>query len=122
MAMAADRVKSPQDLIDRLHWISSGNTDLLTSEAIYRKAFIRYLKGSGIPRHPTVAKLELTDAEKSIDQDDPLVRSLMFLMYATGTLLLPASGDVIDVRLHPVIPVSNSLIRSHMTDGLRRKV
>lgn len=99
MAMAADRVKSPQDIIDRLKWNASSNGALQPSEAVYRKAFVRYLKGSGIPRHPTVAKLELTDAEKRIEQDDPLVRSLMFLLYATGTLLLPASGSHIQVHL-----------------------
>jgi hypothetical protein len=40
----------------------------------------------------------LTEHEKSIPEDHPLVRAIMFLMYATGSPLLPRNNSKIDVR------------------------
>jgi hypothetical protein len=96
--MVAGRIKSPDELIERLHWVSSNLPELASSEALYTQAFIRYLKGAGRVNHPLLLDANLTDGEKLIESTDPIARSLMFLMYATGTQLLPANEGTIEVR------------------------
>ncbi|KAJ7222139.1 hypothetical protein GGX14DRAFT_428153, partial [Mycena pura] len=96
--MASGRIKSPADVIERLDWISTGKSELEGAESLYRKAFVRYLNGRGIVRHARLPLDSLTDSEKNIAADDPLARALMFLMYATGTQLLPQNDGRIDMQ------------------------
>ncbi|KAF7348819.1 hypothetical protein MVEN_01401900 [Mycena venus] len=95
--MAAGRIKSPDELIERLSWTSTEKPELASFEALYAQAFNRYLKGAGRVNHPLLSDANLTDNERLIESDDPLARSLMFLLYATGTQLLPANGGTIEM-------------------------
>ncbi|KAJ7739630.1 hypothetical protein B0H14DRAFT_3515761 [Mycena olivaceomarginata] len=95
--MAAGRIQSPQDVLERLDWQSTGDPELQAIEALYRTAFHRYLSGHGIVRHPLLPRESLTEAEREIPDDYPLARALMFLMYTTGSQLLPLSSQTIDM-------------------------
>ncbi|KAJ7754753.1 hypothetical protein B0H14DRAFT_2635380 [Mycena olivaceomarginata] len=95
--MAAGRIQSPQDVLEHLDWQSTGDPELQAIEALYRTAFHRYLSGHGIVRHPLLPRESLTEAEREIPDDYPLARALMFLMYTTGSQLLPLSSQTIDV-------------------------
>ncbi|KAJ7802090.1 hypothetical protein B0H14DRAFT_3488836 [Mycena olivaceomarginata] len=95
--MAAGRIQSPQDVLERLDWQSTGDPELQAIEALYRTAFHRYLSGHGIVRHPLLPRESLTEAEREIPDDYPLAQALMFLMYTTGSQLLPLSSQTIDM-------------------------
>lgn len=112
--MAAGRLRSPEDVVRRLAWQSTGEPDLRESERLYRAAFVRYLKGRGIVKHPQVVLENLTPYEQSIPNDHALARAEMFLTYATGSPLLPRNNSKIDVRSS--ILCQNNLKLS--TDGL----
>jgi hypothetical protein len=65
--MSARRLKSPDELIDRLHWASTGMESLLPTEERYKQALIRYLRGKGVVQHCLFPSSNLTEAERSID-------------------------------------------------------
>lgn len=90
LLLASDRIKSPSDVIQRLAWTSTDKPEFAAAEVLYAKAFVRFLNGLGRVDHPLLPAERLSDAEKSISPTDPLARSLMFLLYATGSPLLPA--------------------------------
>jgi hypothetical protein len=81
LRLAAGRVTSPDDVIRRLHWTSSGSPELEATKSLYIAAFTRYLKGCGRVCHPLLPPEELTENEKDIAPDDPLARSILFLMH-----------------------------------------
>ncbi|KAJ7834546.1 hypothetical protein B0H14DRAFT_3461978 [Mycena olivaceomarginata] len=95
--MAAGRIQSPRDVLERLDWQSTGDPELQAIEALYCTAFHCYLSGHGIVRHPLLPRESLTEAEREIPDDYPLARALMFLMYMTGSQLLPLSSQTIDM-------------------------
>ncbi|KAJ7200758.1 hypothetical protein GGX14DRAFT_400367 [Mycena pura] len=97
LKMAAGRIKTPQDVIDRLDWISSDKPEFEAAESLYKMAFIRYLNGRGRVRHTRLPLESLTESERDISDDDPLARTLMFLMFATGTQLLPPNNSAIEM-------------------------
>ncbi|KAJ7685813.1 hypothetical protein B0H14DRAFT_2654536 [Mycena olivaceomarginata] len=95
--MAAGHIQLPWDVLKRLDWQSTGDPELQAIEALYRTAFHRYLSGHGIVRHPLLPRESLTEAEREIPDDYPLARALMFLMYTTGSQLLPLSSQTINM-------------------------
>ncbi|KAJ7215914.1 hypothetical protein GGX14DRAFT_391588 [Mycena pura] len=96
--MSANRVTSAEEVLARIDWISSRKPELAEDERLYKQLFTRYLRGSGIVRHPRVPESSLTEAELSIPDDHPYIRALMFLMSATGTQQLPADEGTIDMH------------------------
>ncbi|KAJ7336902.1 hypothetical protein DFH08DRAFT_1018061 [Mycena albidolilacea] len=83
--MAAGRIQSPRDVLERLDWQSTGDPEPQAIEALYRTAFHRYLSAHGIVRHPLLPHESLTEAEREIPDDYPLARALMFLIYQNST-------------------------------------
>ncbi|KAF7335035.1 hypothetical protein MVEN_02253700 [Mycena venus] len=96
--MSARRLKSPEDLIDRLQWTPSGLPGMLPVEQRYKVAMVRYLRGKGIVHHRLFPTDNLTDAEKNVEPNDPCARALMFLLTVTGTLQLPKDNKRIEVN------------------------
>ncbi|KAF8160100.1 hypothetical protein K438DRAFT_1776639 [Mycena galopus ATCC 62051] len=95
---SAGRIQKPEDFIERLAWTYTGDEQFSAMEARYRMAFIRYLSGQGVVKHPRLSIASLTAAEREIPDDHPLTRALMFLMYATGSQLLPKNNSKIDLH------------------------
>ncbi|KAJ7323642.1 hypothetical protein DFH08DRAFT_969185 [Mycena albidolilacea] len=100
LRLAAGRVTSPDDVIRRLHWTSSGSPELEAIESLYIAAFTHYLKGCGRVCHPLLPPEELTKNEKDIAPDDPLAQSILFLMHISGTPLLLAGNEEIEMTFH----------------------
>jgi hypothetical protein len=80
-----------------LLWTSSGSLELEAIELLYIAAFTRYLKGCSRVCHPLLPPEELTENEKDIAPDDPLARSILFLMHIGGMPLLPVGDEEIEV-------------------------
>ncbi|KAF8181751.1 hypothetical protein K438DRAFT_1976048 [Mycena galopus ATCC 62051] len=97
LKMSAGRIQKPEDVIERLAWTYTGDEQFSATEARYRMAFIRYLSGQAVVKHPRLPIASLTAAEREIPDDHPLARALMFLMYATGSQLLPKNNSKIDM-------------------------
>ncbi|KAJ7433202.1 hypothetical protein B0H11DRAFT_2376815 [Mycena galericulata] len=99
LLMSAARVKTAQEVIDRLNWISVDldAPALRPVEEKYKTALIRYLRGKGIVQHHLLHASSLTDEERSIEPDDPCARAVMFLMTITGTQQLPKDDGTIDM-------------------------
>lgn len=118
--MASGRLKSPDDLIARFRWKSTGVSSLEHVEARYKHALIRYLRGKGIVRHPVFDMTSLTPEESAIAPDDPCARGLMFLMTVTGTLQLPPDDGQIEVGLF----IMGSLVSNPaaLTDEFYREI
>ncbi|KAK7064866.1 hypothetical protein R3P38DRAFT_3250383 [Favolaschia claudopus] len=104
--MAGNRLKSVEDLIERFSYTSCGvadvtpaqrYTDLKPDEEKYKLAFNRYLRGHGRADHRAISASALSEAELAIDPQDPLIRSLMFLMSTKGTRTLPPNGGLIEM-------------------------
>ncbi|KAJ7018129.1 hypothetical protein C8F04DRAFT_1152835, partial [Mycena alexandri] len=74
LLLASDRIKSPSDVIQRLAWTSTDKPEFAAAELI----ILFYLLNA----YPML--------RKAFPPTDPLARSLMFLLYATGSPLLPA--------------------------------
>jgi hypothetical protein len=104
--MAAGRLESPADVIERLVWTSTFKAELQSVETLYQKAFLRYLNGTGRVNHALLHLDNLTDSEKNIAPDDPLVWCLMFLLFATGSPLLPPNQGQIEASLKLVVTPS----------------
>ncbi|KAJ7677149.1 hypothetical protein B0H17DRAFT_1139796 [Mycena rosella] len=81
--LIAGRVKSPQEVIQRLSPSSAG-------------------KGKGRVNHPLLPVDKMSKWEKNISHDNPLVRLVLFLMFSTGTVLLPDNKiDMVFVAQFP---------------------
>ncbi|KAJ7718217.1 hypothetical protein B0H14DRAFT_2643408 [Mycena olivaceomarginata] len=63
----------------RSSWKSTGDSELREDERLYRAAFIRYLNGRGIVEHKQLPRDNLTEHEKSILEDHPLARAMVFM-------------------------------------------
>ncbi|KAJ7230121.1 hypothetical protein GGX14DRAFT_384076 [Mycena pura] len=90
--MCADHLKSPEEVIARLKWVSTGEEALASVESAYKNGVNRFLRGTGRVHHHLLSDEALNDFEKTIPDDHPLARSLMFLMNLTGSHLLPRSA------------------------------
>ncbi|KAJ7096988.1 hypothetical protein C8R43DRAFT_1141600 [Mycena crocata] len=96
--LSAARVTSPEDVIRRIRWSSSGLARLLSVEERYKQAMLRYLRGKGIVRHQLLSLESLTEEERLIEPEDPCARVLMFLMMITGMKQLPTDEESIDLN------------------------
>ncbi|KAJ6505144.1 hypothetical protein C8R45DRAFT_923436 [Mycena sanguinolenta] len=102
--MSSGRLQHPDELIARLKWITMGDPSLRASEALYERAFIRYLRGTGRVHHPLFPAESQTEFEQNIAPEDPLIRSLIFLMCATRSPLLPLTSDEIELCFLTALP------------------
>ncbi|KAJ7882432.1 hypothetical protein B0H14DRAFT_2565413 [Mycena olivaceomarginata] len=73
LKMSAGRLRKPDDVVKRLAWKSTGDSELREDERLYRAVFIRYLNGQGIVDHKQLPRDNLTEHEKSIPEDHPLM-------------------------------------------------
>ncbi|KAJ7620044.1 hypothetical protein B0H17DRAFT_1219629 [Mycena rosella] len=96
LKLAAARIESVADVIERLTWRSSYIPCFSNLEECYKLAMIRYLSGKGVVCHSLLQ--DLTAEELSIAPDDPTACVLMFLMTVTGTQQLPQEDAMIQVH------------------------
>ncbi|KAJ7818068.1 hypothetical protein B0H14DRAFT_2601563 [Mycena olivaceomarginata] len=73
LKMSAGRLRKPDDVVKRLAWKSTGGSELREDERLYRAVFIRYLNGRGIVDQKQLPRDNLTEHEKSIPEDHPLM-------------------------------------------------
>ncbi|KAJ6552907.1 hypothetical protein B0H19DRAFT_1155211 [Mycena capillaripes] len=104
LRLAEGRITSAEDVIERLEWTPCGEVAQEVDESLYMLAFTRYLRGHGRVHHRLLPDDKLTDEERDIPDDDPLARSLLFLMHISGTPLLPAHNGKIEMAFHQSFP------------------
>ena len=95
---------SVADLIERLRYQrASDMDDALFSEHdlnVYSIKLSRYLRGVGHPLHEKLPDALITPEVRAAVASDPLYRARNFLEHATGSTVVPITGDwVILVRL-----------------------
>ncbi|KAJ7652173.1 hypothetical protein DFH06DRAFT_1134694 [Mycena polygramma] len=100
LKLSARRIRSPEQVIERIKFTSCGIPDLQPLEAIYSIALTGYLRGTGIVRHPLFPDSRLLPEERAIEADNPCARALMFLLTVTGTSQLPRNNASIQVHFY----------------------
>lgn len=91
--MNARKIRSPQDVLDRIEWKTTGRAELLGYETKWKDALARYLFGTGVIVHASIDRSLLTQAELDVDPHDSLFRGEHFLEHVTGVRLLPQVGE-----------------------------